>query len=416
MREISGLIIVLLCLMSALSYGQTFPMLDEKIDIYVECGYCDINLMRSKINYVNHVRDQRASDIHVMVNRLRSGANGFQHTLKFYGRGPFNSQNYELSFSESPNTTSRERNQKITQLLETGLVPYWMQTHLRDEMEFTVHHLAEHNNIDENEPHEDPWNQWVFSVEAGGSYDAESNTNDYRAWTRIRADQVTELWRVRNLLYARYDAQRFERDETVINSTRERSYASSSAVRSISDHLSAGVFASLSRSTYNNLDLSTRIAPAIEYSIFPYSEVNDREVTVGYRLSHLYRDYTEETIFLEVAEHLFNHSLVMAARFRQPWGSLYAQLEGSHFFHDIEQNRLEFEGFLSLKVTKGLSITLGNEIEIINDQRSLPARDISLEELLLAQRQTATNFRINGEVGLRYTFGSIYNNVVNTRL
>jgi hypothetical protein len=106
----------------------------------------------------------------------------------------------------------------------------------------------------------------------------------------------------------------------------------------------------------------------------------------------------------------------MSARFIQPWGNIYAELEGSHFFHDMRQNRLVFEGRFNVRIVKGLSLSLGNNFQLINDQRSLPKRDISFEELLLAQRQAATSFRLSGRMGISYTFGSIYNNIVNTRL
>jgi hypothetical protein len=69
-----------------------------------------------------------------------------------------------------------------------------------------------------------------------------------------------------------------------------------------------------------------------------------------------------------------------------------------------------------LRIIKGLSLTFNYNFELIQDQRSLPAGDISFEELLLAQKQIATNFRFSTGTSLRYTFGSIYNNIVNTRL
>ena len=395
--------------------AQDETQANTPLNIFLDCGYCDRLFLQSELNYVNHVRDQTLADVHILITRLRSAANGYQHSLRFIGQRQFDAQEFELTLDEAPNTTSRDRNKKIRDLLNKGLVAYWIQTPFRDRMNLTVESNGDLPETIENGD-DDPWNHWVFSIEGGGSFEAETNTNEYIGWARIRADHVSEDWRVRNLFYGRYDSRRFEKDEDVITSTRERSYVSSSAVRSITEHWSAGMFVSLFRSNFNNYDLSTRFAPAIEFSIFPYSEVVDHELTVSYRVSHLYRDYTEQTIFLKFSEHLFNHSVVMAARFRQPWGSLFAELEGSHFFHDPSQNRLEFEGHLSLRVSKGLSITIGNEFEIINDQRSLPARDISLEELLLAQRQSATNFRVNGQVGLRYTFGSLYNNVVNTRL
>ncbi|MDH3649632.1 MAG: hypothetical protein OEQ53_08105 [Saprospiraceae bacterium] len=387
----------------------------ELLNIYLDCSYCDQTLIRSKIDYVNYVRDPKVADIHILVTRVRSGSNGFKHTLNFLGREAFVGTEHELVLDEAPNTANRERQEQIGRVIATGLLPYWLQTDLRKEMDVVIKRKATDQPISQVS-FEDPWNQWVFSMEAGGSIDAESNTNEYVGWARVGADRVTELWRVRILFYTRFDSRKFESEAEVITSSRERSYASSSVVRSLNDHLSLGMFASLFRSTYSNFNLSSRFGPAIEYSLYPYSEVHERELTIGYRISHLYRDYSEETIYLKLSEHLYNHSIVVSARFKQPWGSLYAQLEGSQFLHDPAQNRVEFDARLSLRISKGLSITVGNEVEFINDQRSLPAREISLEELLLGQRQSATSFRINGQLGLRYTFGSIYNNVVNTRL
>lgn len=388
---------------------------DESIKVYLDCSYCDLTLIRSQLDYINNVRDAAVADVHVLINRVRSGSNGFIHTLNFFGLGDYEGIEYELNYDELPNTANQERQKQLANLVATGIIPYWLETDLADKLVLEITPRENSEKLAANEVM-DPWNNWIFSIEAGGSIAAESNTNEYVGWTRVRADRVTELWRVRNLLYARLDKRKFENDAEVIRSNRERSYASSSVVKSIGDHFSAGFFSSVFRSTYSNYNLSTRLGPAIEYSWYPYSQVYERELTVGYRISHLYRDYSEETIYFKLSEHLLNHSLVVTARFKQPWGSLYAQLEGSHFLHDFRQNRLEFDGHLSLRVSKGLSISIGSQVEIINDQRSLPARAISLEELLLGQRQTATSFRIDGELGFRYTFGSIYNNVVNTRL
>lgn len=54
--------------------------------------------------------------------------------------------------------------------------------------------------------------------------------------------------------------------------------------------------------------------------------------------------------------------------------------------------------------------------QIINDQISLPRGEASIEDILLGQSQLATNFETDLSFGLSYTFGSLYNNVINTRL
>jgi hypothetical protein len=45
----------------------------------------------------------------------------------------------------------------------------------------------------------------------------------------------------------------------------------------------------------------------------------------------------------------------------------------------------------------------------------LPRRDASLEDVLLQRRRLATSYRGSGSVGLSYSFGSMFTNVVNPR-
>ncbi|MCB0668552.1 MAG: hypothetical protein KDC80_22160 [Saprospiraceae bacterium] len=396
------------------SYAQELSD-KEFLDVYLDCNFCNMSDIRNNISYINYVREAALSDVHVLATRISSGANGYKYAFRFIGRKDFAETELVRSFSETPDMILAERQKEIRNVLELGLTNFWAQTKMADRLTIKV---SEDKKAEKagSLMKRDPWHNWIFSIRSGISADFEAARKESRLWGRVSADRVTETWRIRNVFYARGDYQVIVSDEEEIRSNVYQKSASTTVVRSINDHWSSGIFLSASQSTFDNLDLSTQVAPAFEYSIFPYSEVQERELTVAYRVSHRFRDYTEETIYDELSEHLFGQSLVMSARFTQQWGNLYAQLEGSHYFHDIRQNRVEFESWLNVRIVKGLSISLGNNLEFIHDQRSLPKRDISLEELLLAQRQAATSFRMSGQMGINYTFGSIYNNVVNTRL
>ena len=115
-------------------------------------------------------------------------------------------------------------------------------------------------------------------------------------------------------------------------------------------------------------------------------------------------------------ENLWDQALQIAARFRKPWGSLFSRLRGRHFFHDLSKNSLEFNNRVSLQVIKGLAFNLTTNLELINDQLSLPRGEATLEEILLQQKSLSTNFEFFFSLGVSYTFGSIYNNIINTRL
>ena len=52
---------------------------------------------------------------------------------------------------------------------------------------------------------------------------------------------------------------------------------------------------------------------------------------------------------------------------------------------------------------------------MINDQLALPKGGISDTDILLRNKLTETKFSYYAYFGVSYTFGSIYNNVVNPR-
>ena len=83
---------------------------------------------------------------------------------------------------------------------------------------------------------------------------------------------------------------------------------------------------------------------------------------------------------------------------------------------DWAKNRVEMNTSVSFRVMKGLSVNFGGFFELINDQISLPRGGASLEEILLGQAQLATDFEASVNFGFSYTFGALYNNVINTRL
>ena len=383
------------------------------LKVFLDCNSCDMNFLREQIPYVNYVRDPEQSDVHVLVTSQSTGANARKHVFDFIGRGPFEQEKHTLEFAEAPNASREARRQGIAKKLELGLIPYWIDTGLASEMDVSVR--AEERQA-APQLAEDPWNNWVLEVAGGGAFDKESQRSSFTVWGDVRANRITEEWRLRNRGFVRYEERIFKDDEEDIVSTIQRKFIRSSAVKSLTDHWSAGLFSGITQNTFENLDLGVYVAPALEYSLFPYTEVNRREVTLAYQVNFLHRDYQQMTIYNKMAEDLWNHSLRFRARFRQPWGSLFAGIVGSHFFEDISQHRLEMEGYLNLRVISGLSVQVGGDMALINDQRSLPAGDMSLEDLLLAQRQVATNYRFSGSIGLRYTFGSIFNDVVNTRL
>jgi hypothetical protein len=186
-------------------------------------------------------------------------------------------------------------------------------------------------------------------------------------------------------------------------------------VKSLSDHWSAGFRANASSSTYSNLDFKLSLSPALEYNFFPYYESNQRQLTALYGVRYIYNDYTDSTIYNKMEETLFEQSLDISFQVQQKWGSANISMGASHYFHDFSKNRMEIDGFIRIRLLRGLSLNLNAGIEFIHNQVELSKGRRSPTQVYLRLRELETNYRFDAGMGISYTFGSIYNNVVNPR-
>lgn len=64
---------------------------------------------------------------------------------------------------------------------------------------------------------------------------------------------------------------------------------------------------------------------------------------------------------------------------------------------------------------RGFSLNLNGNHSITRNQVNLAAGDVTLEELLLRQQQLQSGYNYFVSIGLSYSFGSIYNTIVNPR-
>jgi hypothetical protein len=60
-------------------------------------------------------------------------------------------------------------------------------------------------------------------------------------------------------------------------------------------------------------------------------------------------------------------------------------------------------------------LTVRGSYEAIRDQLNLPIGDYTIDEVLLTRKELQTDYKYSLSVGIRFTFGSVYSNVVNPR-
>jgi hypothetical protein len=389
---------------------NTYP--NRTVKVFLDCNVCPQQFIRQNVDFVDFVRDRQVADIHLLITRQYLGGGGREYQLDYKGLN----DDYEMQFDYTIQTyaadTRIEIQQKLTNAIKSGLMPYVVS---KTPVELIVEREAPPAEATENSV-DDPWNNWIFEVAGSLDWEQESNQKEYELDGQVEIDRTTEIWRIRSEFEIEYEVNEVQQDSQMLVSSLKRSGADVSVVKSITDHWSAGLFLGASSSTFNNIEFGSRLQGAIEYSYFPYQLSATKELTFAYLVGPRFFDYWEPTIFEETRERLMSQAIRINFEMRQPWGQIDSRLIGSHYFHDFSKNRLEFFSYLSIRIIKGLFFRIGGEAELINDQIYLPQRNVSIEEILLQRRALATNFRLEFRVGVAYTFGSIYNSIVNTRL
>jgi len=404
--------VFLLLFLAAPGMSQDAP--PGNLRLFINCNFCDMRYLRDELNYLDHVRDQALADIMVQVNRVGNASGGSSYDFRFIGLESYEDIQQELTMNTPPTFTPDEIRQNIKQRIELGLVPYLVQAGMVDQIRVEVE--SSESRPVQQQTQTDPWNFWIFELYAEGELEKESFDSQVDIEAGFSADRITEDWRIQSRAEINYFQRRFDNNEDQFESYRRRHYLWGKVVRSFGPHWSAGISGSFRHDTYDNVEFSGGIAPAVEYSIYPYSEVIRREITFSYGVEGRYYDYIEETIYEKNTELLFRQVFNVNLRYRQPWGDIFSRLEASTFLHDLSKNRVELFGRVNIRVWKGLAVRLSANIDLIRDQLFLPAGSASVEDILLRQRQIATNFFLGVGAGISYTFGSAYNNVINTRL
>lgn len=372
-------------------------------------GFYDLDYIRIEIPFINYVRDRNDADIHIISTRRSTGSGGREYTLNFSGQKEFKNIDDEFIYISNRTDSDDERREGLADCLKMGLIRYIARTP-----------LAEHVSISfdkevESGPLIDKWKHWVFRLSSHTSISGEASYHSRYFSGSVRASRVTEDWKININFHGSIDKSDYEIDgETYIDKQEEKSIYGG-IVKSIGGHWSTGIISRADSSTYENNELSIEAGPAIEYDVFPYSESTRKLLTFNYAVFFRYNRYREETIYDKMEESLLNHSLYISYVQKTKWGSFRSSLEGSQYLHDLSKNKIHLFCSCSIRILKGLSFNMWGGYSIIHDQLSIGKGDATAEEILLRQRQLATTYNYDVSFGFSYSFGSIYNNIVNPR-
>lgn len=383
-------------------------------NVYLDCGSCDITYIRTNVTFVNYVRDQSDADIYLMVTDLRTAGGGREYTLVFSDVGTIKNRSDTLRYVSPSTDSGDERRRGLTRYIKVGLVPFVSHSAAMETLN-VFYEEPEDTGDDETETIEDPWNNWVFDINARSWMSGEKTDKEFTFYGGLFAERITPLWKIRMRVRGETERNWIELSEGTKITNRSWGEYWGLYAYSLTDHLSAGLFTRTNFSTYNNIEYNIQASPAVEYNIFPYTEYSERRFIVSYRLTPSFRNYFDVTIFNKSREFVLEQVLAFEVRYDRRWGRFSTNLSGSHFFHDVDLNRINFNTSLDIRIIRGLSVSFSGRYSLINDQIALPKGDFTDEEILLGLQQQATSYSYGLSFGLSYTFGSIYNNVVNPR-
>ncbi len=411
MRQIILLMPKLLILGIALLCSTISLSQHDKLKVFVDCNFCGTTYFRQNLDMVDYVRDRKLADVHLLFIEQRNGSGGSTQRIQFIGQGPYEGMIDTVTYSIDVNMTWDETRQKQLKHMELGLVRYWLKKGETDNLSMSI--LS--TETTEEEPIKDPWNYWVFGVELGGWGNGQETNQSVNVNGTIRARRITEENRF--TLTGRYNRnfQRYVYDDTIILANQQNSWLDIEEVLSINDHWSYGFFGNLGNSIFGNYEFYSELTAGIEYNIFPYAESATKQVVIGYEIGGRYNDYYDTTIFNLDRELRGFHRIRMAGAVNQKWGGFDGAVSFRHFLHDAALNSTSFRLGLNVRLFKGFNWRINGGFNLMRDQINLSKGEASLEDLLLSQQQLGSNYSYWGSTGISYSFGSIYNSIVNPR-
>lgn len=385
--------------------GLSDTLRKDALNVYME----NTDYIRTEIPYINYVRDIKDAGVYIISTLQHTGSGGHEYTYFLVGQNEFRGMADTLSFTSQPDETLDEIRIKQVKTLQLGLIRYVAKTPLAKHLKITYTQPMSQQVSTDN------WDSWVFRAAINGYLSKEQSYESTYLNGNFSAARITEKWKINLRARYGYSIEKFVIDEELISSENTSRSFSALVVKSLSDHWSYGGSINLGAGSYSNLRNSVIAMPGIEYDLFPYSEATRRQLRLLYSIGYNASVYIDTTIYDKTSEAHPQHSILAAYEVVQKWGTIDLSAEYSNYLHDWSLNNLSVYGRLELRIAKGLALNIGGGASLIHDQLGLVKGGATTEEVLLRRKEIATQFSYWTNFGFSYTFGSIYNNVVNPR-
>jgi len=393
----------------------------QQIKVFLDCRGdtdlgCEQQFFVLDLPYVTWTRDRLFADVQFLVTTIQTGSGSFQYTVNALGRGRFAGRADTSVVNTIPNEAEDPIRRKLSRTFALLLVPYVRTTDAVARLK-VVYDAPVGAAQASPRSVKDKWNFFIIELQGDGFLQTESRQTRANYSSDVRLRRVTEFSAIRFGVNQSARYNKFEiNDSTNVTNAVRQGFVFARAVKSLSPRLSFGVLSNVGYSEFNNTKMVFRLAPVIEYNLFPWKQATSRQVAISYGIGPRYFRWTEPTIFGRSREWRAQQELVIGSDVRQSWGSVNLSTRYASFLPDVKKWNLSLNGSTNLNLVKGLQFNVGGGATLIRDQIFLAARNQTPEQILTQQRALASNYDVFVFAGLSYSFGSIYNSVVNPRL
>jgi hypothetical protein len=399
---------LLLCALPAAAQPHAAPL-----RVFLDCERCDFDYLRTEITFVDYVRDRKQAEVHVLVTTQSTGSGGDEWTLQFIGLERFAGVEHALKFTTPQIATEDDQRRAFARTFKLGLVRYVAETPLADRLAIEFEKPAV--TAPAGAVH-DPWNYWFFRFELRVFLESEQAEDQSEFGGGFTASRTTDAWRVNLTAEGEYEEEHFtfSDGEEFRSATRDIG-ASALVVKSLTPKWSAGParqrrhrhlpeprspYARRASGRVRRVPVQRVDAQALDLSL------HGRREPPAVRGDDL-RQARRDAVGSRARRVGRRAAAVGLARRRR---RLFAVSRRSG------QVPISLNGTTNVRLLKGFEFFVTGNYDRIRDQVYLPKGEASDEEVLVRRRQLATNYQYFVEFGISYSFGSIFNNIVNPRM
>src|SRR5215217_3855086 len=142
----------------------------EELRVFLDCPFrCDLDYLRTEIDFVEYVRNREDADVHILVTTQGTGGGGTEFTMRFVGQRAFAGVDDDLVYASRPTDSQDGVRQGMARVLAGGLVRYAVRTPLAQRLDLSFTEPPAARGAAASAARSDPWNAWVFRTSVGAS-------------------------------------------------------------------------------------------------------------------------------------------------------------------------------------------------------------------------------------------------------